>query len=72
MGTVRRDGRDRIWDTGGASLDEVAAELKLSRERVRQIENIALDKCRAILQERGFSLEDMLPSSGTDELNGRL
>jgi len=35
----------------------------LSRERVRQIEKIALKKCRAILSRWGLSLDDLLPGS---------
>ena len=36
------------------SLDEVAAALNLSRERVRQIEGRALFKVRIQLEERGI------------------
>ena len=43
------------------TLDEVAQELGLSRERTRQIEKIALAKLRRAFEVRGLSYEDLLP-----------
>jgi hypothetical protein len=45
---------------GGRTLEEVARELGVTRERVRQIEMMALRKCRAWAAERGMRLEDLL------------
>lgn len=45
---------------GGARIEDVAAELGLSRERVRQIENAALEKARTLLAERGLTLAHFL------------
>ena len=46
------------------TLSEVAEELHLSRERVRQIEHIALDKARAMFEAQGITataLDDYMP-----------
>ena len=42
------------------TLDDVAAELGVNREQVRQIELRALRKCRAFCKARGVRLEDLL------------
>jgi hypothetical protein len=42
------------------TLDVVAAELGISRERVRQIEARAWDKVRKILLERGVNFDDLV------------
>lgn len=46
------------------TLEEVAQELGVSRERVRQIENRALWKARQILERHGYRLEDLLEDAG--------
>jgi hypothetical protein len=46
---------------GGATLLEVAAELGVSRERVRQIECAALAKLRSALEREGLSFQDLVP-----------
>lgn len=45
---------------GGMTLQECADELGLSRERVRQIEQEALQKMRLILTAAGFSQGDFV------------
>lgn len=42
------------------TLDQVAQEFGVSRERIRQIENRALAKARVILGRRGYTLQDLL------------
>lgn len=42
------------------TLEEVGHALGVSRERVRQLENRALKKARAILARKGFTLQDFL------------
>lgn len=44
---------------GGASLGEIARAFGLTRERVRQIESVALPKLRERLQRAGISREDL-------------
>ena len=60
---------DPRLDEGGESglpnpalctLEEVAAELGVSREQVRIIEQRALRKCRAYCEARGLRLDDLL------------
>ena len=54
--------RARRWSGSmepAMTLDQVAAELGVSRERVRQIENKALKKLRAALDERGITADDV-------------
>lgn len=41
------------------TLDDVAKELGVTRERVRQIQNKALDKLRARLQAEGYTPENI-------------
>jgi len=45
---------------GGATLEEIARELGLCRERVRQIENQAILKCRAWAARRGLDAAALL------------
>jgi len=42
------------------TLEDVALELGLSRERIRQIEREALRKCRWWCERNGYWLEDLL------------
>ncbi|MCF7985194.1 MAG: hypothetical protein K9L70_12385 [Thiohalocapsa sp.] len=42
------------------TLDELAAELGMSRQAVHQIEQKALEKCRRWCRARGLRLEDVL------------
>jgi RNA polymerase nonessential primary-like sigma factor len=39
----------------GHDLEDLASELGVTRERVRQIQGEALDKLRAKLERRGFT-----------------
>lgn len=48
------------------TLDEIGRELGISRERVRQLEKRALTKAQALLQKRGFTLQDLLVESRHD------
>lgn len=43
-----------------ATLEEIGIELDLTRERVRQIQMVALKTLREILEREGFSLESLL------------
>jgi len=42
------------------TLDEVARELDLTKERCRQIQNIALGKCFAWCELHGYRFEDLI------------
>jgi RNA polymerase nonessential primary-like sigma factor len=42
-----------------ATLEEVGAEIGVTRERVRQIQIDALQRLRAILERSGFSVESI-------------
>jgi RNA polymerase sigma factor (sigma-70 family) len=44
---------------GGMSLEEVAKEMGISKQRVQVIEARALAKLKVILQERGMTLESL-------------
>ncbi len=46
-----------------STLDELAAEFDVSRERIRQIEVAALKKCRAWCFKNGYRIEDLLGDS---------
>lgn len=56
---VRRFG---LHDCDPATLEEVGAELGVTRERVRQIQIEALKKLRRILESRGYSVETLFYS----------
>ena len=43
-----------------ATLEQLARELSVTRERVRQIQSEALDKLRARLRRRGLSRDALL------------
>ncbi len=43
------------------NLAEIGRELGISHERVRQLEARALAKAKAILERRGYTLQDLLP-----------
>lgn len=51
---------------GGATLEEIAIELGLTRERVRQIEKLALAKLRRALERGGLGFDDLTGGSGPD------
>ncbi len=55
----KRDAGLKLGDYS-RTLGEVARELGISPERVRQLENRALAKARAILERHGYRLEDLL------------
>lgn len=62
-------------NVGGATLHEVGLALGVTRERVRQIEEVALRKLRAALRLQGVTLEDvvevlMRPRPGEDVPSG--
>ena len=42
------------------SQDEVSKELNMARQTIARIENKALEKFKALLEERGIKLEDLL------------
>lgn len=42
------------------TLTEVGEAMGVTRERVRQIEKIALEKCRAFCERNGYRLGDLL------------
>ena len=55
--------RERRYGLGGAeisTLEEVAAELNLTRERVRQIQIEALDQLRRVIKRGGVTRENLI------------
>jgi Sigma-70, region 4 len=48
-------------------LEDIARELEISREGVRQVQERALGKLKAGLEARGFTLEDLLPDAEPDD-----
>ena len=54
------EGERTLQNPALCTLEEVAAELGLSREQVRVIEQRALRKCRAYCEARGLRLDDLL------------
>ena len=48
------------------TLEEIADELGVTRERVRQIEKMALQKLRIRLRRYGLELEDLIPDYHED------
>ncbi len=48
-----------LAETGGLTLDEVGEVLGITRERVRQIEAMALKKLRGAVVEAGISKQDV-------------
>lgn len=51
----------------GMTLQEIADLLGCTRERVRQIEAMALRKLRYKLRRRGINPDDLLPPSHEDD-----
>ena len=54
---------ERRYGLGGAdisTLEEVAAELSLTRERVRQIQIEALDQLRRVIKRGGVTRDNLL------------
>ncbi len=47
--------RSRILSENPRTLEELGSELKISRERVRQIENSALQKIKNVLEKKGVT-----------------
>lgn len=63
------DYEDDLWaqtfvaaHPGGATLEEVAAALGIVGERVRQIEEVAMRKCRRAASELGFDAAELRES----------
>jgi DNA-directed RNA polymerase sigma subunit (sigma70/sigma32) len=46
-----------------ATLEAIALELGVSKERVRQIQNRALQKCRAWCRLHGYEPRDLNPGA---------
>lgn len=55
--------KPRTMTYGEYTLEEVAKEIGVTRERARQIQNIALAKLRANLEAMGYTLEDIIPET---------
>lgn len=61
---ARKQYKSMMWALERSmSLKEVAAEMDMSAERVRQIEVRALAKLRAILEHRGLTPKTLLPEN---------
>lgn len=62
LGDKQRVVLERRFGLGGgeiATLEQVGAELEITRERVRQIQIEALKRLREILEREGFSMESL-------------
>lgn len=62
----RRSGSRQEHSAHAMTLEEIAEELGVTRERVRQIEVRALQKARVILERRGYTLWDLLDAKPTE------
>ena len=51
------NGTEELRD--GCTLEEIAREMNVTRERIRQIEVAALRKCRRWCASHGYSFEDL-------------
>lgn len=51
----------------GMTLEEIAMALGVSRERVRQIEERALRRCRQWCERHGYELADLLDTGRPSE-----
>ena len=60
-------GRRDFRQVGGASLDEVAQVLGISREGARQVEERALRKLRLHFISLGLKLSDLAPEHGQEQ-----
>ncbi len=52
------------------TLEQVAIQLGVTRQRVEQIEKEALRKVRAALEAKGYSIEDIEPEPRTTRVRG--
>ncbi len=52
------DGNEQLRDNG-MTLEAIAKEFGVTRERIRQIEHSALRKARRWCQRNGYSFEDL-------------
>lgn len=52
------DGNEALR-SDGLTLEQIAAKLKVSKERIRQIEHRALMKCRRWAEKHGYKFEDL-------------
>jgi len=59
VNVVMIEQRTRDYETA-STLAEVADALGLSRQRVQQVEKVALRKLRRALEARGLTLEDFI------------
>ncbi|MBT6124504.1 MAG: hypothetical protein HOH70_04850 [Halieaceae bacterium] len=62
---MRRRFPDSLYEF---SLDEVAAEIGVTKERTRQIQNAALKKLKRGLELKGYSLDDLLDEPCADDV----
>jgi RNA polymerase nonessential primary-like sigma factor len=49
-----------LYDQDPQTLEEIGRELKLTRERIRQLEKAALNRLKKIVVSCDYSLEDLL------------
>lgn len=59
------NGNEELRDNG-MTLEAIARELGVTRERIRQIEVAALRKCRRWCERYGYRIEDLLRADDGD------